>query len=365
MKFLQALTLLLCISPFSGPHAQDYGDKDAPECRHVECVVVESRGRGILIPSDDRLRREFEARLEAERRNPYGPRPAPPSANYYGTAPPPDPYAQPYSPPTRPVYGPPNPKVQPVHPKATSASEAITQYGHDALGRNTLIDDSEYGATVIDYWPDGRIRSIERSGGVVSEYTYDLAGRTETITHTRGAEVIARVAYDYDANGNRIEERLSQGGAERITTYEYDRDDRLIAVNTPDGRDEYTLDPVGNRIGEKSWAGDELINDITQDFDARDRIQSRTDAISGLSTSYQHDANGNLTAETVSGPGIATRPPQPTSTIPKTACSKCANPAATCNTPSMPKASASPAAPAAAPAMMPAASTPNSTVPTR
>ena len=47
---------------------------------------------------------------------------------------------------------------------------------------------------------------------------------------------IATYAYTYDANGNRTIQRVTQGGAEEVTTYAYDTADRFWPSSTQTSR---------------------------------------------------------------------------------------------------------------------------------
>jgi RHS repeat-associated protein len=128
------------------------------------------------------------------------------------------------------------------------------RYGLDALGRVTAVAAS---GAPADH------------GAVVSEdFGYDRAGRV--LRHEAGGEEAAhsyagtllrsagRVRYTHDAQGRTTgrRQRLLSGGT-RDWAYEWDAEDRLTAVRTPDGSTwRYRYDPLGRRIAKEQHATD-------------------------------------------------------------------------------------------------------------
>jgi RHS repeat-associated protein len=184
-----------------------------------------------------------------------------------------------------------------------TATGAVTMYTYDARHRNTSVSEAASGTTAMDYFPDDRLRRIERPGSVVSTYDYDGAGRIESITHSKDAVELARLNYDYDLNGNRTKERLQHhDSGVWITDYTYDAADRLKTTSVGGLLTSYTLDDVGNRRRELvTREGQPTISDRTCTFDNRDRMKACTNSVGTLSETYDWDDNGNLTVETLPG----------------------------------------------------------------
>ena len=125
--------------------------------------------------------------------------------------------------------------------------------------------------------------SVTRPDGSTTTTEYDAAGRIASIVHAKAGTELAHDAYRYDLNGNRIEQKESNGAvtgdAEQTTGYTYDAADRLTQVVTPDRTTDYTIDPVGNRTGEQIHnAANTLISHSTLGYNEREQLTSRDDA---------------------------------------------------------------------------------------
>jgi len=169
----------------------------------------------------------------------------------------------------------------------------VTRYQYDVLNRLTQL---QTGAELITYQYDrsGRVTQTAYPGGLTTLQNWDGAGRLAERSHQRNGTVLQRFTYRYDANGNRLEESRTQEGHNRVTTYQYDADDRLLAVSDSDGKSEnYVLDANGNRL-QIERSGHPRDNGVTTHaYDARGQVTA-TQTPTG-SRSYVWDANGNLT----------------------------------------------------------------------
>ncbi len=140
---------------------------------------------------------------------------------------------------------------QPVS-AATDGIEPV-DYGYDGRGRLITIDQGSRD-WALTYDVDGNFDTSTDSLGRVESFDYDDAGRVieQTLPDSRV------IAYDYDANGNLISvtppgrpdhdfghdevDNLgsatppSVGNGADPTTYDYDDDHQLTAVNLPDAR---------------------------------------------------------------------------------------------------------------------------------
>lgn len=111
--------------------------------------------------------------------------------------------------------------------------------------------------------------------------------RTGTIVNTLDASsVISSFAYDYDDNGNRVEQVEQNGGAEETTGYDYNVLDRLATVTYPD-----------NII---SLDGNNTLRDLDYVYDPRNQLTDINDLLEAQqNVSYTFDGNGNQTSKTV------------------------------------------------------------------
>lgn len=222
------------------------------------------------------------------------------------------------------------------------------EYGYDAKGNRTRVEDADAVATVYThdaldrvhtvtmgtavttyaYWPDGLLKETTYPNGVEEQRCYDAAGQLVDVVTAKGAisdtcgtsaTVVSRYGYGYDANNNRVsqtEQRTNPAtqalGAAESTTYGHDALDRLVGVKYPDGQATlYRLDGVGNRLGERKAPASavaaltaaaffavspaDLLSDVTTVFDRADRALSQTDAKdASRDVTLAWDDNGNL-----------------------------------------------------------------------
>ncbi|MBK8287037.1 MAG: hypothetical protein IPK97_20425 [Ahniella sp.] len=149
-----------------------------------------------------------------------------------------------------------------------------------------------------------------------TRYGYDEAKRIKLIEHLRGGAAFLTLSYEYDANGNREEERRiesglpGQGSRTILSVYGFDDDDRLTDVTVthtpadpqvPDTRTVWTLDGVGNRRSETvtNLSNSQVLNQKVYDYNARDQLTEVADSITGTTVRFGYDANGNRTSREV------------------------------------------------------------------
>ncbi len=187
--------------------------------------------------------------------------------------------------------------------RLTDPDGRLTLYAFDELNRMTSATVQVAGITEYSYFKDSRLKRVIYPNGSRSSYAYDPAGRLATLDNSQGTTaVISSFAYTYDKNGNRLEQRETNGGALEVTTYAYDLADRLAGVVYPDKEVEYLYDAAGNRVHERVEAAGTLLADKTYVYDARDRLLSVADAIAPAATvTYGYDANGNQVSRTQAG----------------------------------------------------------------
>ena len=153
----------------------------------------------------------------------------------------------------------------------TDPAGSVTQYAYDGQNRLKTATTDATGSprtTTYGYEPDGLLKTVSYPNGVVATHGYDKADRLLSIVNVRGATPISSYTYSgihpatglpvsYDANGNRLIQLETNGGATETTTYTYDDLDRLASVSYPidttypNGRVvSYGYDAVGNRLRE-------------------------------------------------------------------------------------------------------------------
>ncbi len=110
-------------------------------------------------------------------------------------------------------------------------------------------------------------------------------------TYNNGNELLTQngTGFTYDANGNMTSKTDTTG----TTTYQYDSENRLVQLTTPNSQlVTYKYDPFGRRI-EKSVT-DTATNTVT----IKKYVYDREDIL------FELDASGNIVTEYLHGPGI-------------------------------------------------------------
>lgn len=198
-------------------------------------------------------------------------------------------------------------------------------YGYDAQGRLETLSDGSGTLVTYTYDPVGRVSRKDFGNGTASVFTYNSLSQLTQIQNLRpDTSVESQFDYTYDSNGRRRTETTAAG----TTTYAYDANGQLVAVDLPGGRTiAYSYDAAGNRtsvtdssLGTTTYTADDLnqytvvgaanlaydadgnlINDgtTTYTFDDENRLISVSGP--GGTTTYHYDPFGNRDSETVNG----------------------------------------------------------------
>jgi len=148
------------------------------------------------------------------------------------------------------------------------AFDYFTNYSYNKTRVSTVQTNGAYQVTAAnnanakyEYEPDGKLKSITYpqlgDGSIVkSEYLYDGVGRLRSLTNKKAAVVLSGYQYTYDGNGNILTATEGTG----VTTYQYDKLNRLISVQRPGGQTlQYSYDIRGNR---STLSGDDTLEDL-------------------------------------------------------------------------------------------------------
>ncbi|MGD8579177.1 MAG: RHS repeat-associated core domain-containing protein [Lysobacterales bacterium] len=160
----------------------------------------------------------------------------------------------------------------------------------------------------INYSPTGRILSERRPNGVMLQYDYEPGSDRIASLTTTGGPLFNRTQWTYYPTGE--VERIAvedEAGEQTVTRFYYDEARRLTRVEAglggdsrqgPDLRVSYTLDPVGNVIGEEHWSKDGALNQvlIQRLFDAYGHLDQITQG--GVTEDFDYSPDGTLAART-------------------------------------------------------------------
>jgi RHS repeat-associated protein len=166
----------------------------------------------------------------------------------------------------------------------STQQKADAQMATDALG------------AVFTYDAVGNRQTAEYGNGVLTTYTYDRRDRLTDLHTTHNGTTLHRFHYTLDASGLRMQVDATEAdGTVRTTRYTYDGVKRLIGeaqhvANALVFQATYTYDRAGNRTSA-------TVNGVTTHYiyDANDRLERETTtggAASGT-ISYAYDATGN------------------------------------------------------------------------
>lgn len=146
--------------------------------------------------------------------------------------------------------------------------------------------------TYNTYNAHGQPLTITGPNGVVTSLVYDL--RQRLTSRTVGSET---TTFDYWPAGLLKRATLPDGS---YLEYTYDAAHRLTDINDAEGnRIHYTLDAMGNRIGEQAYdPSNALTRARTRVFDRLNRLQKEIGAAgtADVTTTFGYDNNGNQTS---------------------------------------------------------------------
>lgn len=165
-------------------------------------------------------------------------------------------------------------------------------YEYRADGNVTRIDDDQSSRT-FDLDATGRVTAVHATGWT-ERYAYDEAGnQTEAswpATHPGGEATGPRaytgtritraggIRYEHDALGRTVLRQKTRLSRRPDTwRYEWDTEDRLTAVTTPDGtRWRYTYDPLGRRTAKLRMAGETVAERVVFTWDSTTLCEQTT-----------------------------------------------------------------------------------------
>lgn len=186
-----------------------------------------------------------------------------------------------------------------------------TRYTFDSRNRlHTAVANTH--TTTYTYLQNGWLDTVAQGNGTGVDYDYDTVGRVTNILNTAaGGAELSRFEYDYDDNGNRIQQIETQNGfaADKVVTtgYIYDDLDRLESYThntsgtTPSVESHsYTFYPSYDRKTETVVKDGVTLQDRSYTYDETHWVSTIVEAAPGKAgtITYLYDANGNTQAKT-------------------------------------------------------------------
>jgi RHS repeat-associated protein len=173
----------------------------------------------------------------------------------------------------------------------TDALGRITTNTYDANGNLTSTKDPLGNTSNYGYTSNGLVASRADALGNTTRFEYDAAGNVTKETSPLGSVT----TNTYDANGNKLSETVKRTNASGnvetlVTTYQYDRLNRLVKTINPDGA---TAETAYNSIGKQTATVDQLGRRIGYEYDAMGRM-TRITYPDGTEQTSTFDAEGRL-----------------------------------------------------------------------
>jgi YD repeat-containing protein len=183
-----------------------------------------------------------------------------------------------------------------------------TAFTYNEAGQIETVDDPFVtGTPVSTYAYDGTGKLTTRTDAQANlrwERTYEAnTGRldTQVIKNNTTSAVLASFDLGYDPAGN-VNSKVSSvfsNPANGTWSYTYDGASRLTQATGPNASGaattyDYAYDGGGNRILDKQTTGS-VVKNLSTTYDAAGLPTSATDAATGETVTYAHDAIGNLT----------------------------------------------------------------------
>lgn len=195
----------------------------------------------------------------------------------------------------------------------TDPQGGTTNYQYDALDRVVGLSNPNGQVVSLSYDAVSRRTGIAIVGGRDAAYSYDGEDRLLSVVNSVGSSETSRFEYQYDAVGNRVSLQDQDG----LHQYLYDQLDRLVSATHPTGSNPaegYAYDRVGNRSSSQLSsaytydAANRLIEDdeFTYEYDANGNLTKKTGKSSGQETSFDYDAEDQLTQVTLSDGRVVT-----------------------------------------------------------
>ena len=171
----------------------------------------------------------------------------------------------------------------------------VLTFGYDRLDRLVLVADSTLQSpTSFAYDANGNRQSSLRPNGDLDSFVYDDLNRvTSALTTPTSGPTIYSAGHSYDLAGNRLSvDEQVVGHPQRLLTYAYDDQYRLISESWPGHVSTFAYDAAGNRIGSN-------VDGVAASFTYNSRNELLVSTVAGASTTFTYDRNGNLAERTV------------------------------------------------------------------
>jgi len=176
-----------------------------------------------------------------------------------------------------------------VESRTPAGAAFVTSYTYTSAGQIETLTDPDGGVTRYTYDAGHRLVRVDRPNNTSTQYEHTDFDRIRSIRHRRGETLVEEYVFDHDPHGRVIAASTPQGEFQ----YEYDALGRLAVERRIDGgstveEKRRTWDAVGNLVSVTDEGGT-----TTFEYDRDDRLLSSAGPRG--TTAYRHSARGALT----------------------------------------------------------------------
>ena len=177
-----------------------------------------------------------------------------------------------------------------------SLSMVLSTIGNGTAGFDcaaNVTDAQGHGASYT-YDKDSRLIKTLYSNGASETTSYNGAGHVKNLVNKDAAgNVIPEYAYTYYVSGSPATKTDASGA----TTYTYDGQNRLKTATYSDGtKDVYTFDDSGNRLTKTFTDAEGTVTVTSYEYDKANRLTKSAEG--EVATVYSYDKAGNLLTKT-------------------------------------------------------------------
>ncbi len=164
--------------------------------------------------------------------------------------------------------------------------KTVISYGYDNLSQLVSLKPSPGREYRFDYDASGRRSGLSLPNGIKTSYRYDKSGKIlEVLSLNKKGLTVFRESYTYKPSGL-ISSRTDMKN--RMTTYGYDKMNRITELRYPDGGlERFNYDSAGNILNQENTSGT-----ISSVYGPSDQL------IRSGEDTFEHDPNGNVTKKT-------------------------------------------------------------------
>ena len=163
----------------------------------------------------------------------------------------------------------------------TNGMNYRSEYGYDAVGRNTAVRDANNNQSTVQFDTLGNVTRLAGPLGGATNYTYDQMGRLIAETTASGGTVT------YGYNELSVKEQLTNAKGQ-VRKFFYNAKGQITGYVGVEDSVSYTYDANGNVLTVTDKNGT-----VSREYDVLNRVTKYTDTF-GKVIQYEYDAVGNL-----------------------------------------------------------------------